>query len=277
MHYDLYLHPNLDTGLYTGKVSVLVNSTDESRDHFHLHVKHLEITSAKLTAENDENEIEVVEAFPYDRNEFYVMRTNEPVEPGQYKMTYEFKGNLSRGIVGFYKSVYTNAQGDKIPIATSKFQPTYARQAFPCFDEPSFKSTFTITMVRPSKDYVALSNMPVQKETPNAPTNGLTEVKFQKSVPMVTYLACFIVCDFEYEEKFTAKHNTKFRVYATPNQKNRVRYSLEIGANITDFFEDYFDIKYPLPKQDMIAIPDFVSGAMEHWGLITYRENRITL
>ncbi len=92
---------------------------------------------------------------------------------------------------------------------------------------------------------------------------------------MVTYLACFIVCDFAYQEKLTAVHKTKFRVYATPNQRENVKYALDIGANITDFFEDYFEIPYPLPKQDMIAIPDFVSGAMEHWGLITYRETTL--
>ena len=94
---------------------------------------------------------------------------------------------------------------------------------------------------------------------------------------MVTYLACFIVCDFQYEEKLTSLHQTKFRVYATPEQRDRVKYSLDIGANITDFFTDYYDIPYPLPKQDMIAIPDFVSGAMEHWGLITYRLVSLTL
>ena len=128
-----------------------------------------------------------------------------------------------------------------------------------------------MTLVRPSEGYIALSNMPVEHETDNTPSPGLTEVKFQTSVPMVTYLACFIVCDFQYEEKLTSLHQTQFRVYATPEQADRVKYSLDIGANITDFFTDYYDIPYPLPKQDMIAIPDFVSGAMEHWGLITYR------
>ena len=88
-----------------------------------------------------------------------------------------FRGNLTRGIQGFYKSVYTNGRGEKIPIATSKFQPTYARRAFPCFDEPSFKSTFTVTLVRPTDGYIALSNMPVKETSAHQPSLGLTEVK----------------------------------------------------------------------------------------------------
>ena len=89
----------------------------------------------------------------------------------------DFRGNLTRGIVGFYKSVYTNGRGEKVPIATSKFQPTYARRAFPCFDEPSFKSTFTVTLVRPSDGYIALSNMPVKQELSQQPSRELTEVQ----------------------------------------------------------------------------------------------------
>ncbi len=177
--------------------------------------------------------------------------------------------------MGFYQSTYKSNKGESVPIATSKFQPTYARRAFPCFDEPSFKSEFTVTLIRPSERYIALSNMPVERELANSPSKDYTEVTFQRSRPMVTYLACFIVCDFEYEEKLTDLHKTKFRVYATSQQKERMKYALEIGANMTDFYESYFDIQYPLPKQDMIAIPDFVSGAMEHWGLITYRETNL--
>ncbi len=170
--------------------------------------------------------------------------------------------------MGFYKSVYTNGAGERVPIATSKFQPTDARGAFPCFDEPSFKSTFTTTLVRPSEKYIALSNMPEESSKADTPAKGLTEVTFQKSVPMVTYLACFIVSDFGHAEKLTEK-GVQFRVYAAPNKVDGIEYALDIGANITDFFTDYFDVPYPLPKQDMVAIPDFISGAMEHWGLIT--------
>ena len=114
-----------------------------------------------------------------------------------------FRGNLTRGNTGFYKSVYTNSRGEKISIATSKFQPTYARRAFPCLDEPTFKSTFSVTLVKPSEGgYIALSNMPVERENQNSPSIGYTEVKvkqvrfslvkffFQFSWPVFSVLIC---------------------------------------------------------------------------------------
>ena len=273
LHYDLYLHPDLVSGLFMGRVTISIEATSPT-SYFLVHTKYLDISDTRLLNE-DGDEVSYMRAFEYGRNEFWVVQLEAEVVAGNYSLSMEFNGNLTRGITGFYKSVYTNRIGEKVSIATSKFQPTYARKAFPCFDEPSFKSTFTTVLVRPSQGYIALSNMPVAEEVEESPSNGLTTVTFQKSVPMVTYLACFIVCDFEYEEKLTSIHQTKFRVYATPQQKDRVRYALDIGANITDFFTDYYNISYPLPKQDMIAIPDFVSGAMEHWGLITYRETNL--
>ncbi len=177
---------------------------------------------------------------------------------------------------GFYKSTYVDRNGAKHKIATSKFQPTYARRAFPCFDEPSFKSTFTTTLVKPSgSEYKAISNMPEASSKPDQPLAGFTEVTFQKSVPMVTYLAIFVVCDFEYLESVTDLHQIPFRVYGTEQQKDRLEYALKIGSAIADFYESYFDIPYPLPKLDMAAIPDYSSGATEHWGLITYRETNL--
>lgn len=273
LHYDLYLHPDLASGLFSGRVTIAIESTAPT-NYFLVHTKYLDISESSLQTSLGDT-IPILETFEYTKNEFWVVVVEGEVGAGNYSLSLQFQGNLSRGITGFYKSVYTNGRGDQVPIATSKFQPTYARQAFPCFDEPSFKSTFSTVLVRPSERYIALSNMPVEREEENSPTTGLTTVTFQKSVPMVTYLACFIVCDFEYEEKLTSTHQTKFRVYAKPQQKDRVRYALDIGANITDFFTDYYNISYPLPKQDMIAIPDFVSGAMEHWGLITYRETNL--
>ena len=158
LHYDLYLHPDLETGLFSGKVSIEVDNQMPTH-HFLVHTKYLDILCWKVRKNGLEQPIN--EAFEYKPNEYFVIKMANSVSAGKYVIDLEFKGNLTRGIVGFYKSEYTNKGGVKIPIATSKFQPTYARRAFPCFDEPSFKSTFTVTLIRPSEKYIALSNMPV--------------------------------------------------------------------------------------------------------------------
>ena len=150
---------------------------------------------------------------------------------------------LDNGILGFYKSVYTDEEGRSHKMATSKFQPTYARRAFPCFDEPSFKSNFTTTLVKPSgSNYVALSNMPVSSSIVDQPSPGLTEVSFETTVPMVTYLAIFIVSDFEFIETVTQEHNIPLKVYGTHQQIPRLDYALRAGSAIADFYETYFDI-----------------------------------
>ncbi|XP_063847044.1 glutamyl aminopeptidase-like [Scylla paramamosain] len=268
-HYDLYLHPDMEQGDFTGKVTILIGVT-APMTYLVSHVKKLNVTSTVLVRA-DGGEVPLERTFEYEPNQFWVVVPDEVLQPGNYSLTMEFTGTLTGSIVGFYRSTYTNAAGEKRYMATSKFQPTDARSAFPCFDEPSFKSTFSTTLIRPSQDYIALSNMPVLKEIQDSPQRGLTEVVFMKSVPMVTYLACFIVCDFQHVEILT-KENKPFRVYTTPDQISRANYSLQLGVNVLNYFEDYFKVEYPLPKQDMIAIPDFISGAMEHWGLITYRE-----
>lgn len=276
-NYRLFLHPNLETGLFNGSVKINI-SMDERRDFLVVHSKYLNIHSTKLsyTNDRDKKEIKITEVFEYEPNEFWVVRTSDMFGPANVTLSLDFSGNLTRSIVGFYRSVYTNKDtGKKRYIATTKFQPTFARRAFPCYDEPSFKSTFEVSLVKPSNDdYIALSNMPVQNVTEDQPSLGLSTVSFVKSVPMVTYLACFIVCDFSYIEH-TTDRGVVFKVYAPSDRLEAMSYAGDVGANITDYFENYFNVTYPLPKQDMIAIPDFVSGAMEHWGLITYRETNL--
>ena len=135
-----------------------------------MHSKGLDIQETEL--ERDGAAVPLQSVFEFTEHQFWVVIPQSQTGPGNYSLTLVFSGSLSNGITGFYKSLYRNSQGENVPIATSKFQPTDARKAFPCFDEPSFKSEFSVTLVRPTEGYIALSNMPVEQETANTPSPG---------------------------------------------------------------------------------------------------------
>jgi len=198
----------------------------------------------------------------------------EKVIPAGTKAQIEmrFTGELNDKMAGFYRSTYKNKDGSTGILATSQMEPTDARRAFPCFDEPALKAEFTITLIA-DKNLTCLSNMDVASEvevTSDVTKTTKKAVKFNKSPLMSTYLLCFIVGELNYIE--TDKFRLPVRVYAPPNQDiEHGRFSLELAARTLDFYEKTFDSKFPLPKMDMVAIPDFAAGAMENWGLITYR------
>lgn len=273
-HYELYIHPDLSAKTFSGRVTISLTS-HEPRDHFLVHSQWLTITNTSLVNKkgNQSQDVHINESFSYEPHQFWVVCTEE-VEAGLYDLTLHFNGSLQNGILGFYYSTYSDDNGKSRGLATTKFQPTYARRAFPCFDEPGFKSTYSITVVRPSQGYRALSNMPVKKETHDLPSAGLTEVAFEKSLPMVTYLVCFIVCDFSFREVIMDS-GMPFRVYSPENHLNDTSYAMEVGTSVLQMYEGMFDLPFPLPKSDMVAIPDYSSGATEHWGIITFRETAI--
>ena len=184
----------------------------------------------------------------------------------------KFTGQLNDKMAGFYRSTYKNTDGSDGVLATTQMEATDARRAFPCFDEPSLKAEFTITLIA-DKHLTCLSNMDVASETEiHSEISGDAKkvVKFNKSPPMSTYLLAFIVGELNYIE--TTNFRLPIRVYAPPNQDiEHGRFSLELAARTLEFYEKTFDSAFPLPKMDMVAIPDFAAGAMENWGLITYR------
>lgn len=184
----------------------------------------------------------------------------------------KFSGELNDKMAGFYRSTYKNTDGSEGILATTQMEATDARRAFPCFDEPALKAEFTITLIA-EKKLTCLSNMDVASETEvqSEMSGGVKKsVKFNRSPLMSTYLLAFIVGELNYIE--TDKFRLPVRVYAPPNQDiEHGRFSLELAARTLEFYEKTFDSKFPLPKMDMVAIPDFAAGAMENWGLITYR------
>ncbi|KYN43680.1 Glutamyl aminopeptidase [Trachymyrmex septentrionalis] len=286
IHYDLYLHPKLKEGTFSGKVTILIDvKQNNNRTSIALHQKDLNITSVKLITYglDKDYEINISSISKPTKYEIFMITTENDIKSGLYNLSLEFDGSLKDKIVGFYNSKY-QFKSDKINetryIATSKFEPTYARQAFPCFDEPNFKAEFSIKLVHPMNDcYSALSNMDVKSTQLHTPEHDLATVTFTKTVPMSTYLACFIISDFVGTSRMAnGLNNRKFpiTVYTTRLQSKEKRdFALNIGVKAVEYYINLFKIDYPLPKLDMAGIPDFISGAMENWGLVTYRETRM--
>ena len=179
-----------------------------------------------------------------------------------------FTGTLNDNMAGFYRSSYKGDNGQTKYIATTQMEPTDARRAFPCFDEPALKAKFTVTLIA-DKDLTCLSNMDIASEEEVGELKKKA-VKFNTSPLMSTYLIAFVVGHLKHIESHDFR--VPVRVYATPDQDiEHGRFSLNLAAKTLAFYEKAFDSEFPLPKMDMIAIPDFNAGAMENWGLITYR------
>ncbi|NWI18909.1 ERAP1 aminopeptidase, partial [Crypturellus soui] len=238
-----------------------------------LHSKRLRIAQAAIEAgpggAGSVREVQVLEQQPLEQ---VALLVPEPLQPGHtYTVSVHYAANLSEAFHGFYKSTYRTPDGELRVLASTQFEPTAARMAFPCFDEPSFKARFSIKIRREPK-HLALSNMPLVKTVNITPS--LVEDHFDTSVKMSTYLVAFIVSDFKSISKISS-HGIKISVYTVPDKIHQADYALDAAVKLLDFYDDYFNIPYPLPKQDLAAIPDFQSGAMENWGLTTYRESAL--
>lgn len=271
IHYDITLYPNFyeDNGWFYGNETVELDIKQSTR-YILIHANFLNITRTGLTKLNGDN-IPIKRTFWYEENQFWVTEMTAPVPVSRVFLHLQFDGSLTREIYGFYKSTYTNSETkEERHLASSKFQPVDARRAFPCFDEPNIKAEYTVTLVH-RDGYFALSNMPDRNTESWEHDSSLRATHFNRSVPMSTYLVCFVVCDFKNLTDIT-KYGTQIRVFAAPDRIQQAEYSLLVMKKSMEKFQDLFKVPFPLPKNDMIAIPNFISGAMEHWGLIGYRE-----
>uniref|UniRef100_A0A671VRK7 Aminopeptidase n=1 Tax=Sparus aurata TaxID=8175 RepID=A0A671VRK7_SPAAU len=270
LHYRLLLHPNITNLSFTGSVQIQID-VQNNTNWVVLHSKGLRISMATILDQNlahlSDKVLPVLHNPSHEQIGIFSPRV---LSNGQkYFLYIEFEAELAEGFYGFYKSTYRTSTGETRILASTHFEPTSARMAFPCFDEPSFKANFSIR-IRRSPEYISLSNMPVVIEV----HDGLLEDRFDASVKMSTYLVAFVICDFK-SVTATTSSGVQVSIYAAPEKWLQTRYALEVAVKMLDFYEEYFNIRYPLPKQDLIAIPDFQSGAMENWGLTTYRETSL--
>src|SRR2546427_721318 len=193
-----------------------------------------------------------------------------PAARGRWRLRLAFRGTLNDKLRGFYRSVYKDPSGVSRTMAATQFEATDARRAFPCWDEPSFKAVFAVTLaVDPA--LTAVSNTAIVSETLE---NGRKVVRFADTIVMSTYLVAFVVGELEGTEPVTIGR-TPLNVWCVPGKKRLARFGQEIGGASLAFFEDYYGLPYPGDKLDLLAIPDFAAGAMENLGAITFRETAL--
>ncbi|ESO89719.1 hypothetical protein LOTGIDRAFT_218512 [Lottia gigantea] len=263
--YKLIMHPNISKSEYHGEVTIDLEVKKET-DFIVFHAIDFNITNYSVTS-NDKT-ISVKKHLQYETFEQFYLQLERKIQPSEnLKLSVMFKGELKPKLHGFYKSSYKTKAGEQRHIAVTHFEPTDAREAFPCFDEPAFKATFELSITRDSQ-HITLFNMPLKSSENQA--NGLIVDHYETSKRMSTYLVAFVVCDFGHIHK-TTKDGVKVRVYAPKDMIYQADFALDAAVKILEYYNTFFGVPYPLPKQDLIAIPDFQAGAMENWGLITYR------
>ncbi len=264
--YDLRLEPNLHQATFSGSIAITVDVT-EPVDTVWLNAAELDVTSAAIE-DAAGHRSPLTEVMLVEAQERLQLGLGRLVGAGQYRLFLEFEGILNDKLHGFYRSVFHDEHGQEHVIATTQFETTDARRAFPCFDEPDFKAVFGVTLIVPEALF-AVSNAPVVEET--ATGDGRRQVVFADTMKMSTYLVAFIVGPFEATDAVDVD-GIPLRIIHPPGKGHLTAYGLDIGAFALRHLAQYYAIPYPAQKLDLIAIPDFAFGAMENLGCVTFRE-----
>ncbi|HZL65976.1 MAG TPA: M1 family metallopeptidase, partial [Candidatus Limnocylindrales bacterium] len=202
-----------------------------------------------------------------EKSEMVTFTVDNELPAGAAAVHIKYTGHLNDKLRGFYLSTY---KGKKYEV--SQMESTDARVAFPCFDEPDYKATFDITAIVDKGD-TAISNGTIVSDTPG-PRDQHT-IKFSTSPKMSSYLVALTVGDWKCASDEV--DGIQLRVCTVPGKENLTRFPLDATKAILHYYNNYYTIKYPLPKLDQIAVPDFQAGAMENWGAIIYRETALLI
>lgn len=287
VHYHVSLYDLELGGAWGYKGTVKIDSTvTRPTKEVVLNCKEIEVHKAEILGK-DGTESAKASKITYDKkSERVSFIFSQEISPSDIVLSIGFTGTMNNAMAGFYRSKYkpavqptadTPKEGDFYYMLSTQFESCDARRAFPCFDEPNLKSTFDFEIEVP-KGQTALSNMPIKSERDGSKPD-LKFVSFERTPVMSTYLLAWAVGDFEYVEAMTQrKYSGKsipVRVYTTKGLKEQARFALECAHRTVDYFSEVFEIEYPLPKADLLAVHEFAMGAMENWGLVTYRTTAV--
>jgi aminopeptidase N len=256
-HYQLSLDMRREERTFSGTLAMNGTNTDGSNE-ITVHAKDLTIESVTVDGKAAE--------FSAGENDELTIR-HADITPGRHIVTFSFSGKITDAMHGLYPCYYEH-DGVKKEILATQFESHHAREVFPCIDEPEAKATFDVILTT-EKDISVLGNMPILKQQTE---DDRLVTTFATTPRMSTYLVAWVAGEL-HKKTATTKRGVEVNIWATPAQPAAsLDFALDIATRTIDFFENYFDTPYPLPKSDHVALPDFSSGAMENWGLVTYRE-----
>ncbi|MET0727062.1 MAG: M1 family metallopeptidase [Acidimicrobiales bacterium] len=262
--YALTLTPDLEGATFEGAVDIEVAVASPTREVV-LNAIELEIDEAWVTVDGEQ--LDATVSLDEDTERATLALADE-LDAGPAVVSLRFRGHLNDKLRGFYRSTFTDQSGVERVIATTQFEATDARRAFPCWDEPDLKAVFAITLVV-DDGLVAVSNARQVGDEPASPEKR--EVRFADTMVMSTYLVAFIVGPLDATRVLDVA-GTPMRVVHPPGKGHLTAFGLEVGDYSLRYLADYFDLPYPGDSMDLVAIPDFAFGAMENVGCVTFRE-----
>ncbi len=268
-HYDITMNIHDDKRHFSGGVVVSGQKTGRPSKRLTFHQKGLKIQHAEITCtskKGEKIEIPITRVVKQDSFDELRLHSEQTLYPGEYAVRIEFSGVITKNMDGIYPCFF-EIDGVSKELVATQFESHHAREAFPCIDEPEAKATFKLNIEHATSE-VAIANTPVENQEV---TESRTTTTFALTPIMSTYLVAFVVGELSYKESLS-KNGIAIRTYAVANQIDHADFALEVAVKAMDFYEDYYDIPFPLSKCDFVALPDFASGAMENWGLITFRE-----
>ncbi len=268
LKYALELAVDLEKFVFDGDEKVELQVVEETATVV-LHAKELLIKQVTFTPAGASQSIEMIGLAHDLRHHTLAFTFASPLPVGVGELHVLFQGAHNNQMAGFYRSGYKDIEGKSKVMVSTQFESLDARRAFPCWDEPAVKAVFEVTLVIP-RALTAFSNMP-EVASSEAPGTGKRTVKYAPTPKMSTYLLAFVVGEFDFVQDMT-KHGVLVRVYTPPGKAAEGQFGLKVAKDTLDLYDDFFAVPYPLPKLDMVAIPEFAMGAMENWGLVTYRE-----
>ena len=269
--YHITIEPDFEAESFTGSVNISA-VVETQVDQIILNSNGLTINGATITQDGNQGSTSSQCSFELDEEHERLSLTPDRdangVAAGELDIKIDFGGVFNEKLVGLYLSRFSGDDGTEHKLATTQFEATHARMCFPCWDEPEFKATFAISLIF-DEDLDAVANGPEVSRT--SVGGGKVQADFAPTMVMSTYLVAFVIGPIEMTDPVDVD-GTPLRIVHRPGQGHLTGFALEAGAFALRYFSDYFGLRYPDQKLDLVAIPDFAFGAMENLGCVTFRE-----